>query len=78
MARLLRIKFPHAIYHVMARGNAQRALFHSDDDYQRIIRWQNRQGLTIYRAAFRGCAGEPLLDQAQLQQVSCVGGLRAG
>ena len=37
MARPLRIEFPDAIYHVMARGNARQALFHGDDDYQRML-----------------------------------------
>jgi REP element-mobilizing transposase RayT len=37
MARPLRIEFPGAIYHVMARGNARQALFHGDDDYQRML-----------------------------------------
>ena len=37
MARPLRIEFPGAIYHVMARGNARQALFHGEDDYQRML-----------------------------------------
>ena len=37
MARPLRIEFPGAIYHVMARGNARQALFPGDDDYQRML-----------------------------------------
>ena len=37
MARPLRIEFPGAIYHGMARGNARQALFHGDDDYQRML-----------------------------------------
>ena len=36
MARPLRIEYPGAIYHVMARGNGRQAIFHSDDDYGRI------------------------------------------
>ena len=36
MARPLRIEFPNAIYHVMARGNGRRAIFHADADYQRM------------------------------------------
>ena len=36
MARPLRIEFPNAIYHVMARGNGRQAIFHADGDYQRL------------------------------------------
>jgi REP element-mobilizing transposase RayT len=36
MARPLRIEFSNAIYHVMARGNGRQAIFHIDDDYQRM------------------------------------------
>ena len=37
MARPLRIEYPNAIYHVMARGNAKQALFHIEDDYRRMV-----------------------------------------
>lgn len=37
MARPLRIEFAGAVYHVMARGNARQALFHGEDDYQRLL-----------------------------------------
>jgi putative transposase len=36
MARPLRIEFPNAIYHVMARGNGRQKIFHADADYQRM------------------------------------------
>ena len=36
MARPLRIEFPNAIYHVMARGNGRQAISHIDDDYQQM------------------------------------------
>ena len=36
MARNLRIQYPGAIYHVMARGNGKQLLFHEDRDYQRM------------------------------------------
>ena len=36
MARPLRIGFPNAIYHVMARGNGRQAIFNIDDDFQRM------------------------------------------
>lgn len=32
MARSIRIEFPGAYYHVMARGNRREAIFHDDDD----------------------------------------------
>ena len=40
MARPLRIEFPNAIYHIMARGNARQAIFHEPEDYERL-----REGL---------------------------------
>jgi REP element-mobilizing transposase RayT len=36
MARPLRIEFPNAIYHVMARGKGRQKIFHADADYQRM------------------------------------------
>ena len=38
MARPLRIEFPNAIYHIMARGNARQAIFHEPEDYERLRR----------------------------------------
>jgi hypothetical protein len=37
MARPLRIEFPGALYHVMARGNARAGLFTDDDDRQTFL-----------------------------------------
>ena len=37
MARPLRIQYPGAIYHVMARGNGRQLLFHEQADYQRML-----------------------------------------
>jgi REP element-mobilizing transposase RayT len=37
MARPLRIEFPNAIYHVMARGNARQTLFHDDEEYGHFL-----------------------------------------
>ncbi len=37
MARPLRIEFPGALYHVTARGNAQRDLFLDDEDRERFL-----------------------------------------
>jgi putative transposase len=36
MARPLRIEYPNAIYHVMARGNARQRIFHNEEDYERV------------------------------------------
>ena len=36
MTRPLRIEFPNAIYHVMARGNGRQAIFHIEDDYRTL------------------------------------------
>ena len=36
MARPLRLEFPNAIHHVMARGNGSQRIFHADADYQRM------------------------------------------
>ena len=32
MPRSLRLEFPGAFYHVMARGNQRESIFHDDDD----------------------------------------------
>jgi len=37
MARVLRIQFPGAIYHVMARGNARQSIFRDERDYGRFL-----------------------------------------
>jgi len=37
MARPLRLEFPDAIYHVTARGNAQSAVFHDDEDRELFL-----------------------------------------
>jgi len=37
MSRPLRIQFPNAIYHVMARGNGRQRVFHAAADYERML-----------------------------------------
>lgn len=37
MARPIRVEFPGAVYHVMARGNERRAVFRDDQDRQRFL-----------------------------------------
>lgn len=37
MARLLRIQFEGAIYHVTFRGNERKTIFKSDDDRKRML-----------------------------------------
>ena len=37
MARPLRVEFPGAVYHVMARGNERRSIFQDDKDRQRFL-----------------------------------------
>lgn len=37
MARPLRIHYPHAVYHVTARGNERKAIVQDDEDRQRFI-----------------------------------------
>ena len=37
MARLLRVQFPGAIYHVSARGNERRLIFRDDTDRARFL-----------------------------------------
>jgi putative transposase len=37
MPRRLRIQFPDAIYHVMARGNGRQDIVRDDDDRQRLL-----------------------------------------
>lgn len=38
MARVLRVAYPGAIYHAMARGNARQAIFRDDRDRERFLR----------------------------------------
>ena len=38
MARSIRIEFPGACYHVMARGNRRENIFHGDDDRRFFLR----------------------------------------
>ena len=38
MARLLRVEFEDAIYHLCARGNACQAIFHDERDCARFFR----------------------------------------
>jgi hypothetical protein len=38
MSRPLRVEFSGAIYHVTCRGNGRQQIFHSDGDYQRLLR----------------------------------------
>jgi putative transposase len=37
MARSIRIEFPEAFYHVMARGNRREAIFKDDLDRSRFV-----------------------------------------
>ncbi len=37
MARPIRVEFPGAVYHVMARGNERRAIFRDDQDRRRFL-----------------------------------------
>lgn len=37
MARPLRIQFPHAVYHVTARGNERKPIVRDDDDRERFV-----------------------------------------
>ncbi len=38
MPRSLRIEFPGAFYHVMARGNRQKTIFHDDEDHRFFLK----------------------------------------
>jgi len=37
MARLLRIEFPGAVYHVTSRGNERKAIFKDDQDRKMLL-----------------------------------------
>ena len=39
MARALRIEFPGAVYHITARGNERRPIFHDDEDREQFLRF---------------------------------------
>lgn len=49
MARLLRVQFSGAIYHVMVRGNERRLIFRDDSDRQRFLE-RLAQSLELYSA----------------------------
>ena len=52
MARPLRLEFPNATYHLMARGNNRQAIFLGKPDYERflvLIGWFPRMlGVRLY------------------------------
>ena len=37
MARRLRVEFPWALYHVIARGNERKSIYRDDEDRQRYL-----------------------------------------
>lgn len=52
MARKPRIEYPGGLYHVIARGNQRRAIFHDDADrrayLQRVERYKDRYGFLLF------------------------------
>jgi putative transposase len=52
MARPIRVEFPGAVYHVMARGNEQREIFRDDQDRRRFLQTLSEAveqfGLRVY------------------------------
>jgi REP element-mobilizing transposase RayT len=52
MARPLRLEYPGAVYHVIARGNERRAVFREDRDWElyleRLAHYQKRFGFRVY------------------------------
>jgi len=52
MARLLRVRYPGAIYHVTLRGNNRRVLFLDDDDRRRFLNrledYREEYGIRLY------------------------------
>jgi putative transposase len=47
MARPLRLEFPGALYHVIARGNERKSIYRDDGDRQRYL-----DRLVFYREKF--------------------------
>jgi REP element-mobilizing transposase RayT len=47
MARPLRLEFPGALYHVIARGNERKSIYRDDEDRQRYL-----DRLAFYRGKF--------------------------
>jgi hypothetical protein len=58
MARPLRVEFPNANYHVMTRGNGRQAIFHGEDDYQRLT---DGLATTVGRTGWQVMAYEEIL-----------------
>jgi len=52
MARPLRIEFPGALYHVIARGNERRAVFRDDADREfylrRLEHYREKFGFSVW------------------------------
>lgn len=48
MTRPLRLQFPGAIYHVMARGNARQLIFLDDDDRRRFLKMLSDVSLRLH------------------------------
>ena len=52
MARPPRIEYPDALYHVLARGNQRREIFHDDADRSKYLAklaaYKQRHGFALY------------------------------
>ena len=60
MARNVRMEYPEAFYHVMARGNRREAIFLDDDDRRYFLQACGRTGKgkfsLLWRQSALGCA----------------------
>ena len=53
MARSIRIEYPGAFYHVMARGNRREAIFFDDDDRRFFLQTLSEACVRTGRGAHR-------------------------
>lgn len=79
MARRLRVEFPGAFYHVMARGNHRQPIFHDDLDRQhylnRLEHYRVRDGFTIYAYVLMANHMHLLMETAQIPLSKTMQGL---
>ena len=48
MPRALRIEFPGAVYHVMARGQRRELIFRNDADRADFLEWPHERGRAFH------------------------------
>ncbi|HXI85153.1 MAG TPA: transposase [Verrucomicrobiae bacterium] len=80
MARPLRVEFADAVYHVMARGNERKAIYHDDEDRHRFLdslaETVERFGVRLHAYCLMANHYHLLLDTPQANLSQAVGWLQ--